>query len=237
MIRKLGNKLLIKVFNLKITLKNYLSKEMPIKNRLIPLGTNCYVRFKLSQYGVKPKKNKGELSFPFDLSRIPIEEIPIILKNNFADYFDNIEYSVNNQHWINTKYKILYIHDKTKEKSEFITRYKNRINNFNKTLKLKKVILITTVRNLECEKIINDIYEALAKKYCNDNFKYVVCNFINTENKLDTNKINQNIKYKEILCNENYWNNWWQTENDCLENNYEITKEFIDYIKEISNQF
>ena len=35
MIRKLGNKLLIKVFNLKITLKNYLSKEMPIKNRLI----------------------------------------------------------------------------------------------------------------------------------------------------------------------------------------------------------
>ena len=56
MIRKLGNKLLIKVFNLKITLKNYLSNEVSIKNKLIPLGTNCYVRFKLSQYGVKPKK-------------------------------------------------------------------------------------------------------------------------------------------------------------------------------------
>ncbi len=236
MIKFLGNRIIISFSNFKLNLKNFFYFSHPEKNKIIPLGTNCYVRFKPTQYGIKPKKKQGELSFPFDLSHTPVESVARILDNDFEDFFDDIFYDDVQKIWINKKYNIRFIHDKINDKNWFIDRYNRRIKNLHDTLSHGNCLYSTMVINLKDSDTINTIYDYLKTKSGNNNFIYTVFNFkynkdlTNSAVSIDSSSINQNIKYFKLDADERYCQRWWTADTEYNENYFELTKFFIDTI-------
>jgi len=105
----------------------------------ISLGCNCFPRTVLTWWNMKPKKSEGEMSMPFDLAIHPIDSIIKILKNNFSDYLDNLQFDSNTGYWHNTKYNIVFNHDQTLvNENDFKQRYLARIDNFKNSTKKNK---------------------------------------------------------------------------------------------------
>lgn len=199
-INKEYNRLTINIFGTKLSFLTNINKDL---NRYIPLGTNCFVRVKLSHYGIKPKKKFGEKTCPFDLCVTPIDFIDQILANDFKTYFNHLEYSDDQKMWINPFYKMKYPHDRDiKSKDKFIRRYSDRINNFRKILNSEKdLIFISAVFNKEIKtSTLNNIYESLLKYRKEKAFKFYVFNFNETNENLliEDETLNKNICYKEF---------------------------------------
>ena len=226
---KIGNRFLLKIFgvNISFSLKSQ-------RGKFIPLGTNCFARTKLVKFGLKQRKKKGELSYPFDLCVTPIKSIAQILANNFEDYFEDSYFDNELNIWKNKKYSIVYWHDKAMEKEKFVTRYKNRIENFKNITKTSKdLIFVTVIFN---EKFDSDIYvsiEESLKKYCNNSFKYFVINIVPKCSNISFKT--SNLIYREIVepC-ENYSNLW---SNEQLEkqikNINDFYKSYINIFKDL----
>ena len=213
-INKEYNRLTINIVGIKLSFLTNINKYL---NRYIPLGTNCFVRVKLSHYGIKPKKKFGEKTCPFDLCVTPIDSIDQILANDFKTYFNHIEYSDDQKMWINPFYKMKYPHDRDiKSKDKFIKRYSDRINNFRKILNSEKdLIFISAVFNKEIKtSTLNNIYESLLKYRKEKAFKFYVFNFNETnENLLIENEtLNKNICYKEFDSDISGYKDKWNIE-------------------------
>ena len=212
-----------------------ISYRYKMLNKFISLGTNCFPRVKLKQYGIKPSKAQGELSCPFDLCVTPIEAVKKILENDFSDYFDDLQFDEEKKCWKNTKYNILYIHDDLTKK-DFIERYKQRIENFRQITSSKKNILfVQALFNVHDEALaehITQINNSL-KRYCKYGYKYRVINLI--PNKLPSIttklKITDKVYYFECLSpyDEN-WTNWWLKEIDNQPHAKPLVKNYIKTI-------
>ncbi len=236
MLKILGNRIIINIFGIKIFTRFKSKKSKYKPNTFIALGTNCYVRTKLTQYGIKALKKYGELSYPFDLCVTPIESIAGIIEKDFSDYLEDIQQTKNKDfNWENTKYNIQYQHDKNLSIKDFLKRYKKRIKNFKQLYKQENICYITTVKNPYDVKDINRIYNALRHKHgINTKFKYFVCNFISQNEKkfINKQKLNEEILYTEIICSESYWKDWFYKKHDCEPENLKITEQFIKFIEE-----
>ncbi len=165
---------------------NLLDRRFSRKNTFISLGTNCYFRMILSNYGVKPKKKDGELSYPFDLIRTPIGSILHFLKTDFKDFFENIEYSKSDKSFIDKKYHSLFPHDnfKPSEKKLLINRYIKRINNFKNLFEQNNHLIFGSVifDDFIDTDVINQIYDNLKRMKKQASFSYCVVHFVKNDN-------------------------------------------------------
>lgn len=121
-------------FNKKIYffLRNVWCKKHLINSeyKIISLGWNCLSRSIPTEWGLKPRREQGEKSTPFDLSMHDIKYLADIISSHFEDYLeDTVKF--NETEWRNEKYNIIYNHDEDcQTKADFDTRYLNRIKNF-----------------------------------------------------------------------------------------------------------
>lgn len=212
--KKIYNYTELLLFGIKISHKS--KKEL---NKYISLGTNCFPRMKLNQFQIKPSKEHGELSCPFDLCQTPIESVKAILENDFEDYFQDLYFDEERKIWKNKKYNINYLHDNL-NKEEFIKRYKQRIENFRNIAKTKKnLVFIQVLFNHPKIDILKSDIKAISnclQNYCTYNFKYKIINLIQSP-KTPKKKycICKNTYYYELQSpyDEN-WTKWWTEETD-----------------------
>ena len=213
-----------------------ISHRLNLLNKFISLGTNCFPRMKMNQFKIKPSKRDGELSCPFDLCTTPLESVAKILENDFADYFEDIQYDEEKKCWKNTKYKIFYIHDDL-NKEDFIKRYKQRIKNFRHITNTQKNILFVQVLfNAESnDKLFSDIEKTnnSLKRYCKYKYTYKIVNLIpqKTPSKRQLIKVEENAYYYEhISPYDTKWTQWWTKETDSLPEVKPLIKSCIDTI-------
>lgn len=204
--------------------------------QIISLGANCFPRRILTVRGIKPSKQEGELSYPFDLAVTPLKSVISILKNNFKDYFDNLKYDYAHYTWNNELYKIWYNHDRDcddQNKSKFIERYQKRINNFNKALKESKYIYFTICSDDKFNAAdVEELYSVL-KRICDKNFSLIVLDFFSSELSFDEPNI-------EVISiphpYENFGNSWWNDRYRLTGTGQEFENNVVENYKNIINQ-
>lgn len=116
--------------------KQYSKKISTInKNyKIISLGTYCLPRVITTFCGLKPCKQDGEKSCPFDLAFFTnIDRIAELIENKFISLYDGLEYVLpegfKDKCWANKKLNAIFNHEYTFSKNELIDRYNNRIKN------------------------------------------------------------------------------------------------------------
>ncbi len=161
--------------------------------KIVTLGSSCFLKKILTEYGLKPSKADNEVSVPFDFCITPIKSLIEILNNNFIDYFKNLEYNLNTYNWFNSKYKIIYNYDTDctdEQKEKFTERYKKRIENFRNLISSsEKFIYFVFAGNTKLAQAdANLLYASLTKITCNgggedtiSNFKLVIFDFFNSQ--------------------------------------------------------
>ena len=141
--------------------------------KIVSLGNNCFPRRILTESGIKPSKEEGECYLPFDLAVNPIESVIQLLNNNFNDYFDDLYFDENIYLLKNSKYNIVYNHDKDcgyDDKQKLVTRYKNRINNFRNLIAKDTNFLYFVISSIDTinQRLIDKLYKTL-EIICNRN--------------------------------------------------------------------
>ena len=149
--------------------------------KYISLGGNCSVTYQLKKFNLKKE------SYPFDWSKITINQLIIVLENNFFDYHTTIEIKkmslqhldkdnfINSTYLLNNKYNIGFAHEliNLNQIDDFKEKIKRRIERFCNIN--DNVIFI----RIELSKL-SDSYKFkiiklcdLLKKYVND-FKLII---------------------------------------------------------------
>ncbi len=176
--------------------------------RIISLGTSCLSRTLPTQWGLKPRKNQGELGYPFDLS---VNLLPAIVKyvsNDFSGYFDDLYYDNTLKVWKNRTDGTIYNHDldcSAEERNKFIDRFNRRIDNFRQILEqdTKPAIFISHY-NIDTPAVTDEVYclydklyRTLTAKRQNRVFKMLI---VDLSGKLKSNRLPPEI----ILCSYPY---------------------------------
>lgn len=178
------------IFNLKI---NYIKKRKKAY-KIIPLGTYCLPRVIATLNKLKPTKEQGELSCPFDLAFFnDINKNNELIKTKFEKFFDNIEYNEEKQCFINKELNIIFNHDKNTSPETFTENYKNRINNFYNYLsddKSYKYFLLSSFGYVT-NKQIDELFEILKTYIPSNNFSIILINQSNVKRKKYTNSQNE----------------------------------------------
>ncbi len=78
---------------------------------------------------LKPRKEQGEKTCPFDLCFSNFKMNIELLQNKFSSFYDDIEYNSEQNYWENKKYKMIFNHEKNFTLEELKARYNQRINN------------------------------------------------------------------------------------------------------------
>ena len=98
--------------------------------KIISLGTYCLPRVITTFCGLKPCKQDGEKSCPFDLAFFTnIDRIAELIESKFISLYDGLEYKLPEKYWINKKLNAIFNHEYTFSKNELIDRYNSRIKN------------------------------------------------------------------------------------------------------------
>ena len=160
------------------------------KFHIVSLGTNCFARMTLNLWALKPRKNDGEPTMPFDLSVHPLDTVVAMLTTAFKGYFDDIKYAEDNHYWINPKLHIQFVHDHENDKQVFIERFQRRIKNlFDVMNDDKPCLFVCHVLGDANPQKVNELYEFLAQRCKHKKFKLVVAVFNGT-----LGKCNENVK-------------------------------------------
>ena len=215
------------------------------KYDIISLGEDCMVRRYLTLGGLKKTKAKGELTCPFDLSFTTVESIIKILETDFSDYFEDLEFSVEDNYWINKKYNIGYNHDldcRENDKNKLINRFMERIKNFRKIVKTSPYIYF--VCKTRCtKKSVLKLYASLKRFRPNLPFKLLILD-IDKKTPIIRKRDIKIIKIKHPFKTRN---DWWQDidsnksiifqQKICNAVKNEISKDFTinHYLKEDEN--
>lgn len=146
---------------------------------IITLGYNCFTRRFLTYKSIIKTKEQGRLSFPFDLCVSECKGVTNLLKTDFQDFFDDIEFDDNQNIYINHKHKIFFWHDEDcKNLDEFKIRYKNRIKNYKELVYKKdkdsKLVFIMLIKENTKKREIINLYKTLNKKF--NNFALILLN-------------------------------------------------------------
>ncbi len=183
------------------------------KYQIISLGHNCLPRTVLTRWGLKPRKTEGEKTLPFDLATFETFEITKNIKEDFKDFFNNLEYKQsktlfkNKSYWIKAPDCIEFVHDKNinqNDKSKLIDLYKNRILNFKKALDKNTPILFVQLVG-DCDDTEN-LYNALNDKRRGKPFKVLIIDplgICGTKNK--------EIHILKIKYPNKYYQKYWWT--------------------------
>ncbi len=192
------------------------------KTEIVPLGQNCMPRTILTRWGVKSSKIFGELTYPFDLAVFETREITNSIKDDFKEFFYNLNYREDRQIWVKEPDCIEFVHDKIfkkKDKDKLIEKYLNRINNFRNIIENPNPILFVQILG-DCSDI-ESLFENLKEKRQGKPFRFIV---------IDTQNITEPVYGIDILKipfpSEEYKNNWWKKK-------YYSTKEGIIFEKQI----
>ena len=175
---------------------------------IISLGWNCQPRTYLTKNELISDKKHGRKSMVFDLTIHHTKGLIQILKSNFADYFENIEYGFYEpfglNYWQNKKYDIVFNHDGAFKENDFEKlkeRYQPRIDNFKEVLNSDKFLFF--VHNLDktsgCDEI-KELYYVLKDLRGEKPFKLLVWStFRNIENTIENVEIYSNLHpYKDF---------------------------------------
>lgn len=169
------------------------------KTYFVPLGLTCTVAYQLNNLGIRTK------AYPFDWSKLTLNKLIQVLKNDFKDYNDLTikKYSENhNSYLLTNKYNITFAHELYENNHNNLINLQKilltRINRF-KSLKNKQVIFIILQLDKNNKSLIELIKEL--KKYIS-NFKIIyitnqTCSFNNS-----------NIIIINIDNNLIDWNDW-----------------------------
>ncbi len=140
--KKYRNKLYDQFLNFSIS--EYLKYKLT-NYKFISLGDHCLVRMLLTGAKLKAQKKYGEKTCPFDLAaHKDIKAIVHLIKNDFGDFYDFIEYSYCDAHkkeiWHSKKFNSYYGHEEGLSFEQFKKRYDERIKNFIEYMNCKKKI-------------------------------------------------------------------------------------------------
>lgn len=212
------------------SLKNFL-KFKKQNYHIIPLGNNCLPRVLMTTINVKPRKIYGEKTYPFDLCEFKdITKIIEIIKNDFNNFFDGLEYK--NNKWINECTKSYYPHDNMLKLDEFKKRYKKRIINFQNTLNSNKKIYFV-YSNFEKKLLQQDILELFnVLQTKTNNFKLIIISNYQLENIKNKNiiQITENFKIQHNNWVELMINEYKNQNNNYTKFAENIYKKIINYL-------
>lgn len=200
------------------------------KYKIISLGWDCFSRTLPTWYGIKPMREQGELSYPFDLAMHTLPGILKILQNDFADYLEDIEFEEATKMWHNHKYHIKYNHDETLTSvEEFRARYNKRIENFYNIINNEKNVFFIyhTLPSDKPEEIVK-LYKEVQRLRNDKNFQLIVI----------THTLSELPHLPHIsLCYEPLpWENysWWEEDHLTLQGvefEHKIANRIIEIIK------
>ncbi len=211
-----------------------------IKYKVVSLGHNCLPRTVLTRWGVKPEKSEGELSMPFDLATFETFEITKQIKEDFATFFEDIEYKKpkswfdRKQHWIKAPDCIEFVHEKNltkNDKNKLIDIYTKRIDNFRNCIKSQTPILFVQLLG-DCDDTLN-LYTILKEKRGDLPFKFAVIDpfSITKQNELPLHIL------KTPYPDKKYQNLWWSKQYYTSVAGHLYEKEIADFCIEIIKTF
>lgn len=173
--------------------------------KYISLGGNCSVTYQLKNLGLKYE------SYPFDWSKITINQLISVLENNFTNYDSSIKIHKlsnlhNNTYLLKNNYNVTFAHEVTDENqlNEFKEKIKRRITRF---YNLENVVFIRIeLTKISIEKIIN-LYNVLEKFV--RNYKLIV--IVHKQYKFNINVPNIYILYFDNFSDDWQMNHFdWQ---------------------------
>lgn len=97
--------------------------------KIIPFGEYCLPRVITTINGLKPSRENGEESFPFDLCFSKFEDNLKLFCNGFEHFYNGVQYNNDKNCWDNRQTKMLFNHDSMSLLDDFKQRYDNRIKN------------------------------------------------------------------------------------------------------------
>jgi hypothetical protein len=193
----------------------------------ISLGWDCDPAIISVNHGIRPRKNAGYKTCPFDLMVSNYEGMCQCIIDDFK-CFSDIDYLILKDNFIiNTKYNFIFNHESPGNKDishtwstinffvennykNFIIRYEERINNFRNYIKDNNIFFIHKRYNrlsIELDKIIHSKYPELNYKIiCITNGdKKIELGSLNwmTRNNVDINNINRCNEESLVLKNNN----------------------------------
>jgi hypothetical protein len=145
-------------------------------HQIITLGSTCFSRYITTKAGLKPTREEGELTMPFDLAVHDPALIPEIISSEFKYYLKDIR--KNEEGIFELYYKKNFLckskrlawlnHDNDLEGNEtsFIKRYERRVENFQNAIRqATPIIFIQSCEfSYNTSKIINIIREKRRKR-------------------------------------------------------------------------
>ena len=166
------------------------------KYAIIPFGCYCMPRVITTLCNLKPKKENGEKTCPFDLAFFDdINSNTELLKTKFENFFENLEYDKKRKLWVNKNYQATFLHDGDLNFEEFKEKYSKRIENLYNYINNKNkhiffvIATFTPIENKQIQDLINAI-----KQYRNETeFTIIIIN-------QNTRKIVHNFKNVKIIC-------------------------------------
>jgi hypothetical protein len=198
------------------------------KYKIISLGDCCFTRQMLTWMGIKPSKENGELTHPFDLSANSLSNIADCIYNDFR-YFCDPEHIKNNTHTI---YGGSYPHDDMdfaeNDSVKFRIKYLRRISNFYEDIYYSKsTVFFINVNDARGEELINcaeKMIVTLYTKFPNINYKFIMVNGVGEKPPI----IFDGEKNIYINCDKPYQDYKWH------ENRHQHTDAGIEYSCEFS---
>lgn len=176
-----------------------IEKIKKVKNyKIIPLGKNCVPRFISTYNGLKPSKNQGELSCPFDMAFFnSLDAIGKLISTKFENFFDDVIYDKQKNYYINESICAIFNHDGKLSKEEFENRYKKRISNFYEYIadvSLHKYFLIASFKTVK-DSEIDILFKSLDLFMPRETYDIILINQNKTRCKKYKNKFNINNFY------------------------------------------
>lgn len=143
---------------------------------------------------------------PFDLAVFATKEITSNLRYDFKYFFDELEYSKEQEIWRKGKDKIRFSHDtwfKENNRKELIEKYKQRIENFYSVVNNPEPLLFLQV--LGDDEDVANVYVQLRRLRQQNRFVFCV---------IDSNKLikdlDPRIRVFRASAPEGYFENWWK---------------------------
>ena len=201
-----------------LLLKKEIMSEIKIKNKetcIISLGCDCFPRTFTTVAGLKPRKEEGELSMPFDLSWSTNDALIHFINTDFKNFFDNIVFDKEKKYYFNKKYTMGFNHDMDCEDSKegfekLVQRYKARIQNFREALNSDKFLLFVYNAPPKSEKGCNKLYKVLKNKRKNKDFRLVI---LDMDMEIKKALLDKNILLCAVKHPFNNRSEWWYPNN------------------------
>ena len=195
--------------------KRFIKKinKIPKNYKIISLGTYCFPRVITTYNGLKPKREQGEKSCPFDLAFFNNVDKNIELINTcFGGLFEKLEYSFpkcndfqnKKRYWLNYEYSAIFNHEDEFSRESLVQRYEARIKNFYDYLNEKGVhkFFIIAYSSAIFENTVISLKNVLLKFMPEKDFSIILINQSREVNEINLKNvyiINQYKNYENFL--------------------------------------